>query len=132
MTKKIKEGKVDSKLYRGANNYANYRLTDAELENPTETYKWKHGPTRAKDNAAKSTCRFDYDPSLCKDFHDCGYCVFGNSCIYVHDRSNYKTGWEMEKDYERAEKERWRRINNPDMNEEEPDYLKDLEKFKPQ
>lgn len=52
--------------------------------------------------------------------------MFGNSCIYSHDRSNYKTGWEMEKDFERSERERWRRINNPDLADEEPDYLKDL------
>ena len=99
MTKKIREGKADNKVYRGANNYANYRLSEAELENPLDHYKWKHGPTRAPNSAVKSTCRIDYDPSLCKDWHDSGYCVFGNSCIYLHDRSNYKTGWELEKDF---------------------------------
>lgn len=91
-----------------------------------EHYKWKHGPTRASTNGgAKNTMRIDYDPSLCKDWHDSGYCVFGNSCIYLHDRSNYKTGWELEKDYEKSERERWKRIANPHLNEE-PDYIKDL------
>ncbi len=25
-----------------------------------------------------------------------GYCGFGDSCIYIHDRGDYKTGWELE------------------------------------
>ena len=62
-------------------------------------YKKKHGPTRDSKTSLKNTCRFDYDKSLCKDYHDTGYCVFGNSCIYIHDRSNYKSGWEQEKDF---------------------------------
>lgn len=28
MTKKIKEGKLSTKIYRGANNYANHQLTE--------------------------------------------------------------------------------------------------------
>ena len=76
----------------------------------------------------KNTCRFDYDRSLCKDWHDSGYCVFGNSCIYLHDRSNYKTGWEQEKDFEREETERWIKINNPNAEQEEE--IKNLEMFK--
>lgn len=31
MTKKIKEGKLSNKIYRGANNYANYKLSENEL-----------------------------------------------------------------------------------------------------
>lgn len=41
----------------------------------------------------------DYNPSLCKDYHDTGYCTFGDSCIYIHDRGDYKAGWEIEKEY---------------------------------
>jgi hypothetical protein len=28
MTKKIKEGKLSTKIYRGSNSYANYKLTE--------------------------------------------------------------------------------------------------------
>jgi RING finger protein 113A len=52
-------------------------------------------------NNVRMTCRFDYNPSLCKDYHDTGYCSYGDSCIYLHDRGDYKSGWEMEKDWER-------------------------------
>jgi len=41
----------------------------------------------------------DYNPSLCKDYHDTGYCCFGDSCLYIHDRGDYKSGWELEKEW---------------------------------
>jgi len=53
------------------------------------------GPIRASSNI-RATCRFDFHPSLCKDYHDTGYCVFGDSCLYLHDRGDYKSGWEQE------------------------------------
>jgi len=34
------------------------------------------GPIRAPSNI-RATVRFDYNPSLCKDWHDTGYCGFG-------------------------------------------------------
>lgn len=30
----IKEGKLSNKIYRGANSYANYKLTPQELQKP--------------------------------------------------------------------------------------------------
>lgn len=42
----------------------------------------------------------DYNPSRCKDFHDTGYCVFGNSCIFIHDRTDYKSGYELDRDWD--------------------------------
>lgn len=71
--------------------------------------------------------------NLCKDWHDSGYCPFGNSCLYLHDRSNHKTGWELEKEYEKSEKERWKRISNPELalKEAQEASLKLIEKYKP-
>lgn len=54
----------------------------------------------------RSTIRIDHNPALCKDYHDTGYCVFGNSCIYIHDRGDYKTGWQLEEDWEKEQKEK--------------------------
>ena len=61
------------------------------------------------------------------------YCPFGNSCLYLHDRSNNKTGWELEKDFEQQERERWKRINNPELakKEDREKMLKTIEKYKP-
>ena len=47
----------------------------------------------------------DYNPSLCKDYHDTGYCCFGDSCLYIHDRGDYKSGWELEKEWLEEQKQ---------------------------
>lgn len=48
----------------------------------------------------------DYKPSVCKDYREFGYCSFGDSCIFVHDRGDYKAGWELDLDWERSQKTR--------------------------
>ena len=53
--------------------------------------------------------RFDYQPDICKDYKETGYCGYGDACKFMHDRGDYKSGWEMERDWqakEKAEKER--------------------------
>ena len=57
------------------------------------------GPVRAP-AFFRATCRFDYQPDVCKDYKDTGFCGFGDSCKFMHDRGNYKTGWQMEKEWE--------------------------------
>lgn len=114
ITKKVREGELDPKVYRGLNGYANYNANEEVAKN--SKHRSNFGPIRAPTNI-RISCRFDYNPELCKDWHDSGYCVFGNSCLYSHDRTNYKTGWELEKDFEQQERERWKRINNPDYKE---------------
>ena len=37
-------------------------------------------------------------------FKETGYCAFGDSCIYMHDRSDYKLGWQLEKEWEEKQK----------------------------
>lgn len=61
------------------------------------------GPVRSL-NTIKHTNTIDYNPSRCKDFFEAGYCVFGNSCIFVHDRNDYKFGWEEERDWDQKQK----------------------------
>jgi len=53
-----------------------------------------------KKTTFKSATNIDFNPSICKDFHDSGYCSWGDSCLYAHDRTNYKRGWELDKDWE--------------------------------
>ena len=55
-----------------------------------------HGPLRANVHARVS-CRFDYQPDICKDYKETGFCGYGDACKFVHDRSDYKGGWEIEK-----------------------------------
>ena len=49
------------------------------------------------------TTRIDYQPYLCKDYNETGYCGFGDSCIYVHDRGDYKASWELDLEWEQQQ-----------------------------
>ena len=42
---------------------------------------------------------------ICKDFKETGYCGFGDTCKFMHDRSDYKHGWQMDKEFEAGEYE---------------------------
>ena len=64
-----------------------------------------YGPIIAPKNI-RSTCRFDYAPGICKDFKETGYCGFGDTCIFVHDRSDYKLGWELEQEWNKLQREK--------------------------
>lgn len=56
----------------------------------------QHGPLRANVHARVSV-RFDYQPDICKDYKETGFCGYGDACKFVHDRSDYKGGWEIER-----------------------------------
>lgn len=65
--------------------------------------KMSVGPQRAPANL-RVTQRFDYQPDICKDYKETGFCGYGDSCIFLHDRGDYKTGWQLEKEWEDAQK----------------------------
>ena len=71
--------------------------------------------------------RFDYAPDICKDYRDTGFCGFGDSCKFMHDRGDYKAGWQIEKEYQelQKEKERRRKLGLPELEEEEEKALKE-------
>jgi hypothetical protein len=49
----------------------------------------------------RTISRFDFQPDICKDYKETGYCGFGDSCKFLHDRS-----FEDEK-YARKQDEDW-------------------------
>ena len=65
--------------------------------------KFLAGPIRAPTNI-RTTCRFDYQPDICKDYKDTGFCGFGDTCIYLHDRGDTLSGWQLEKVWEEKQK----------------------------
>jgi RING finger protein 113A len=70
--------------------------------------KFLAGPLKAT-TFVRTTARFDYQPDICKDYKETGFCGFGDTCIYLHDRGDTKSGWQMEQEYEekkRKEEER--------------------------
>lgn len=89
------KGKEDDKLYRGLANYTQYyEKKDTALGNASSGMVRK-GPIRAPANL-RSTVRWDYQPDICKDYKETGFCGFGDSCKFLHDRSDYKFGWQLE------------------------------------
>ena len=61
------------------------------------------GPVKAT-GYVRSMTLIDYNPSICKDYKQTGYCGYGANCKYIHDRSDYKSGWEIEKEWKAMQK----------------------------
>jgi RING finger protein 113A len=87
-TQNEEEQDQDKKLYKG----------NKETRN-----KFLAGPLKAP-TFVRTTSRFDYQPDICKDYKDTGFCGFGDSCIYLHDRGNSLSGWQLEEEYEKKKK----------------------------
>jgi RING finger protein 113A len=91
ISKAIAEGTLNPKVYRGEHGYAKYFAQtedDLKLKKYSGTLK---GPMKAP-NFIRSTTRMDHNPERCKDYYEHGYCGRGDTCIFIHDRSDYKSG----------------------------------------
>ncbi|XP_071440476.1 E3 ubiquitin-protein ligase RNF113A [Hetaerina americana] len=91
------KGKEDDKVYRGINNYMQYYEKRDTAQGNASSGMVRKGPIRAPSNL-RSTVRWDYQPDLCKDYKETGFCGFGDSCKFLHDRSDYKFGWQLERE----------------------------------
>ena len=54
--------------------------------------------------------RIDYQPDLCKDYKDTGYCGYGDACKFMHDRGDYLSGWQLERQWQAKQDERKRKF----------------------
>ncbi|WFD26457.1 N-terminal methionine N(alpha)-acetyltransferase NatE [Malassezia nana] len=77
--------------YRGLANYAKY--TESRDDGSSAKFKAR-GPIKAPANVRTVTV-VDYQPDVCKDYKETGYCGFGDTCKFLHDRSDYLAGWQM-------------------------------------
>ncbi|CAG8453355.1 5643_t:CDS:2 [Paraglomus occultum] len=95
----------DDNLYRGQTAYKTYIKKRDTAAGSAASSKIKQvfipeaGPIRAPTNI-RVTSRFDYQPDICKDYKETGYCGYGDSCKFLHDRGDYKTGWQLEREWE--------------------------------
>jgi RING finger protein 113A len=78
-------------------------ISKSESQKDPKRNKFLAGPIRAPTNI-RTTCRFDYQPDICKDYKDTGFCGFGDTCIYLHDRGDTMSGWQLEKAWEEKQK----------------------------
>lgn len=91
------KGKEDDNVYRGMANYTQFYEKRDTAQGNASSGMVRKGPIRAPAHL-RSTVRWDYQPDICKDYKETGYCGFGDSCKFLHDRSDYKFGWQIETD----------------------------------
>ncbi|XP_012513411.1 PREDICTED: RING finger protein 113A-like [Propithecus coquereli] len=84
-------GKEDDKIYRGINNYQKYMKPKDKSMGNASSGMVRKGPIRAPEHL-RATMHWDYQPGICKDYKETGFCGFGDSCKFLHDRSDYKHG----------------------------------------
>lgn len=94
----------DKKVYRGQANYTQY-IDPGDTSGQIKGAGIRAGPVRAS-LYARAITRWDYQPDICKDYKETGYCGFGDSCKFMHDRGDYKSGWEMERDWNEQQKQK--------------------------
>lgn len=95
------KGKEDDKIYRGLNNYAQYYEKKDTAQGNAASGMVRKGPVRAPAHL-RATVRWDYQPDICKDYKETGFCGFGDSCKFLHDRSDYKFGWQLEQEMQQG------------------------------
>mmetsp|Transcript_21682 Transcript_21682/g.42590 ORF Transcript_21682/g.42590 Transcript_21682/m.42590 type:complete len:279 (+) Transcript_21682:119-955(+) len=83
-------------------------LEEEERESAAESAPKKpvsrFGPRTVGGGSIKTTVMVDYQADVCKDYKETGYCGFGDSCKFIHDRGDYKSGWELERDWQAQER----------------------------
>ncbi|KAJ3389318.1 hypothetical protein HDU84_008865 [Entophlyctis sp. JEL0112] len=89
--------------YKGASAYKEYVNKKVAKVTQSNAGGLRAGPLKGQ-TTVRITSRFDYQQDICKDYKDSGNCGFGDSCIYMHDRGDYKTGWQLEKEWEEQQK----------------------------
>ncbi|KAI9102701.1 hypothetical protein DFS34DRAFT_610168 [Phlyctochytrium arcticum] len=116
-------------LYKGMANYKEYVNKRTDSVTQSNASRIRAGPLKASANV-RISCRFDYQADICKDYKETGYCGYGDSCIFMHDRGDYKTGWQLDQEWEEKQKQendpnRFL-INEDEEREEEIDEDEDL------
>ncbi|KAJ3015414.1 hypothetical protein HKX48_004601 [Thoreauomyces humboldtii] len=90
-------------LYRGMSGYKEYVNKRTDSVTQSNASRIRAGPLRGSTNVRLST-RIDYQPDVCKDYKETGYCGYGDSCKFMHDRGDYKNGWQIDKEWDEAQK----------------------------
>ncbi|KAF8893460.1 hypothetical protein BD779DRAFT_1436203 [Infundibulicybe gibba] len=89
----------DDGQYRGQNAYRSH------LKKSTEVPKaMRVGPQRST-STIRTVTIVDYQPDVCKDYKETGYCGFGDTCKFLHDRGTYLAGWQLDKLAENPKKQ---------------------------
>ncbi|KAG0150432.1 hypothetical protein CROQUDRAFT_38360 [Cronartium quercuum f. sp. fusiforme G11] len=77
---------IDDGIYRG----------NLNLRHQLPKGSAKYGPIKGGPDNIKTITLVDYQPDVCKDYKDTGFCGFGDTCKFLHDRSDYMHGWQLD------------------------------------
>ncbi|EKX73869.1 conserved hypothetical protein [Theileria equi strain WA] len=134
--KKLLSGELEANVYRGKGAYKPI-MNIREGSIAASKYTGLYGPVRASGTNIRTTLRIDYQPDVCKDYKETGYCGFGDTCKFLHDRSDYKSGWQLEKEWEQQQAEKrlkmqakldkWQRKMQASLNGESVDSCSESE-----
>lgn len=105
---KIEKGELEAGIYRGQGAHRVYvKRREGALSYAKTT--GLYGPVRGTNNV-RMTMYVDYNPEICKDYKETGYCGFGNTCKFLHDRHDYKGGWQIEQEWQQLQKKKQEKL----------------------
>jgi len=84
------DGPDDGK-YHGQSKYRTHVKKSKEIPKAMRV-----GPQR-NTSTIRTVTIVDYQPDVCKDYKETGYCGFGDTCKFLHDRGTYLAGWQLDK-----------------------------------
>ncbi|KAI9455476.1 hypothetical protein BJY52DRAFT_1204997 [Lactarius psammicola] len=74
----------DDGLYHGQKSYKTHIKKSQEVPKSMRT-----GPQRSNNSTIRTVTVVDYQPDVCKDYKETGFCGFGDTCKFLHDRGTY-------------------------------------------
>lgn len=75
------------------------RKTVGERESEPAVSFSPKGKLEGPPENVKVTMLTDFQPDVCKDFKQTGYCGYGDSCKFLHSRDDFKTGWKLNQEW---------------------------------
>ena len=96
-------------VYRGNAAYASFVKKDTTEAVSRAKISGSLGPGRAPSNV-RGIVRVDYQPAICKDYKETGSCSFGDSCVFLHDRSEHKSSYIQDLEWQAKQKRKKERL----------------------
>ncbi|KAL9646224.1 hypothetical protein ABK040_008097 [Willaertia magna] len=79
--------------------------TSASTDNDQNDSNKDVGPKRIS-NAIKVSSRMDYQPDICKDYYETGFCGYGDNCKFAHVREEHVNSIQLTKRWEKEQKKK--------------------------
>jgi RING finger protein 113A len=104
---------LDDGQYHGQKAYKSHIQKNKEVPKAMRV-----GPQRST-STIRTVTIVDYQPDVCKDYKETGYCGFGDTCKFLHDRGTYLAGWQLDKLAENPKKQVGEESSDSDSDDED-------------